>query len=132
MWIGVHGCVYDVTSFLPIHPGGTLIVAASAGLDCSQTFDEVRSDDIYLATHLNPPEVGHTSNPEVASLLGKYFIGYLVPPPKFSSPELTDLYKGTRHISQTWTSAYLNRMDTLPPNIRGITDNNVFRSGHAH
>jgi cytochrome b involved in lipid metabolism len=41
MWLGVHGCVYDVTDFLPIHPGGTLIVAASAGLDCSVTFDEV-------------------------------------------------------------------------------------------
>ncbi|KAJ6566665.1 hypothetical protein B0H19DRAFT_1138343 [Mycena capillaripes] len=78
MWLGVHGCVYDVTDFLPIHPGGTLIVAASAGLDCSVTFDEV----------------GHTSNPEVMSLLGKYFIGYLCPTPTFHSAELADLYNG--------------------------------------
>ncbi|KAG7085882.1 hypothetical protein E1B28_003416 [Marasmius oreades] len=76
MWIGVHGCVYDVTEFLPIHPGGTMIVAGSAGLDASVTFDEV----------------AHTSNPEVMSLLGKYFIGYLMPKPTFQLPEVNDLY----------------------------------------
>ncbi|KAI3609884.1 sulfite reductase flavoprotein alpha-component [Moniliophthora roreri] len=76
MWIGVHGCVYDVTDFLPIHPGGTMIVAGSAGLDASVTFDEV----------------AHTSNPEVMSLLGKYFIGYLMPKPSFQMPEINDLY----------------------------------------
>ncbi|KAF8650910.1 hypothetical protein AX16_005035 [Volvariella volvacea WC 439] len=76
MWIGVHGSVYDVTEFLPIHPGGSLIVSASAGLDASLTFDEV----------------AHTSNPEVMSLLGKYFIGYLTPKPTFQLSELSDLY----------------------------------------
>ncbi|KAG8813411.1 hypothetical protein FRB91_002732 [Serendipita sp. 411] len=76
MWIGVHGSVYDVTDFLPIHPGGTLIVAGSAGIDASVTFDEV----------------AHTSNPEVMSLLGKYFIGYLTPKPTFQTTELSDLY----------------------------------------
>ncbi|KAJ1304872.1 hypothetical protein OPQ81_006006 [Rhizoctonia solani] len=78
MWIGVHGSVYDVTDFLPIHPGGTLIVAASAGLDASVTFDEV----------------AHTSNPEVMSLLGKYFIGRLRPAPTFQSNDLNELRAG--------------------------------------
>ncbi|CAE6432523.1 unnamed protein product [Rhizoctonia solani] len=78
MWIGVHGSVYDVTDFLPIHPGGTLIVAASAGLDASATFDEV----------------AHTSNPEVMSLLGKYFIGRLRPTPTFQSNDLGELRSG--------------------------------------
>ncbi|CUA66574.1 Nitrate reductase [NADPH] [Rhizoctonia solani] len=78
MWIGVHGSVYDVTDFLPIHPGGTLIVAASAGLDASVTFDEV----------------AHTSNPEVMSLLGKYFIGRLRPMPTFQSSDLNELRAG--------------------------------------
>ncbi|KAG8823264.1 hypothetical protein FRC17_009376 [Serendipita sp. 399] len=76
MWIGVHGLVYNVTGFLPIHPGDTLIVAGSAGIDASVTFDEV----------------AHTSNPEVMSLLGKYFIGYLTPKPAFQTPELNELY----------------------------------------
>ncbi|KAB5589320.1 Nitrate reductase [NADPH] [Ceratobasidium theobromae] len=75
MWIGVHGSVYDVTEFLPIHPGGSLIVAASAGLDASVAFGEV----------------AHTSNPEVMSLLGKYFIGRLQPTPSFQLQDLNEL-----------------------------------------
>jgi cytochrome b involved in lipid metabolism len=75
-WIAVHGKVYDVTDFLPIHPGGSLIVTASAGLDVSTTFDRV----------------GHTSNGEVMSLLSSYLIGSLDPLPKFTSPELINLF----------------------------------------
>lgn len=76
MWIGVHGGVYDVTDFLPIHPGGTLIVAASAGLDATKTFDDL----------------AHTSNPEVSSLLSKYFIGHLATKPDYRSSEISQLY----------------------------------------
>lgn len=76
MWIGVHGGVYDVTDFLDIHPGGTLIVAASAGLDATKTFDDL----------------AHTSNPEVSSLLSKYFIGHLATKPEFRSAEISELY----------------------------------------
>ena len=55
----VHGNVYDVTDFLPIHPGGSLIVSTSAGQDCSTFFDRV----------------GHSSDGEVMSLLSNYLIG---------------------------------------------------------
>jgi cytochrome b involved in lipid metabolism len=76
MWIGVHGGVYDVTDFLPMHPGGTLIVAASAGLDATKTFHEL----------------AHDTNPEVSSLLSRYFIGYLGLKPPSSSAEISQLY----------------------------------------
>ena len=76
MWIGVHGGVYDVTDFLPMHPGGTLIVAASAGLDATRTFDDL----------------AHSSNPEVSSLLSKYRIGHLASKPDFRSTEISHLY----------------------------------------
>ncbi|KAF2261865.1 hypothetical protein CC78DRAFT_499454 [Lojkania enalia] len=76
MWIGVHGGVYDVTDFLPMHPGGTLIVAASAGLDATKTFDDL----------------AHTSNPEVSSLLSKYFIGHLAQKPDFRNEEMSYIY----------------------------------------
>lgn len=76
MWIGVHGGVYDVTDFLPMHPGGTLIVAASAGLDATKTFDDL----------------AHSSNPEVSSLLSKYRIGHLVSKPDFRCTEISYLY----------------------------------------
>jgi cytochrome b involved in lipid metabolism len=76
MLIGVHGSVYDITDFLPIHPGGTLIVQASAGLDVSKTFDDL----------------AHTSNPEVMSLLSKYFVGHLATKPEFRSKDISGLY----------------------------------------
>ncbi|VBB80424.1 Putative Sulfite reductase, alpha subunit (flavoprotein) [Podospora comata] len=77
MWIGVHGSVYDVTDFCPMHPGGTLIIKSNAGVDCSKTFDNL----------------AHTNNPEVNSLLTKYFVGQLTPKPDFHGVlELGDLY----------------------------------------
>lgn len=76
MWIGIHGAAYDITDFLPIHPGGTLIVSASAGLDATETFDAL----------------AHTNNAEVSSLLSKYFIGHLSPKPELRSSEISELY----------------------------------------
>lgn len=72
MWIGIHGAAYDITDFLPIHPGGTLIVSASAGLDATETFDAL----------------AHTNNAEVSSLLSKYFIGHIFPKPNLRSSEI--------------------------------------------
>ncbi|EPE02341.1 sulfite reductase flavoprotein alpha-component [Ophiostoma piceae UAMH 11346] len=77
MWIAVHGSVYDVTDFCPMHPGGTLIIRSNAGGDCSESFDNL----------------AHTNNPEVSSLLTKYFIGHLSPKPDFhAQPEVSALY----------------------------------------
>ncbi|ENH71425.1 Nitric oxide synthase, inducible [Fusarium oxysporum f. sp. cubense race 1] len=58
MWIAVHGSVYDITDFCPMHPGGTLIIKSNAGVDCTKSFDNL----------------AHTNNPEVSSLLTRYFI----------------------------------------------------------
>lgn len=77
IWLGVHGSVYDVTDFLPMHPGGTLIIKSNAGVDCSTSFDNL----------------AHTNNPEVSSLLTKYFVGHLTPKPDYHGFEdLSGLY----------------------------------------
>jgi sulfite reductase alpha subunit-like flavoprotein/predicted heme/steroid binding protein len=77
MWIAVHASVYDVTDFCPMHPGGTLIIKSNAGVDCSASFDKL----------------AHTNNPEVASLLTKYFIGHLSTKPDYHGSEvLSSLY----------------------------------------
>ncbi|KAF2790559.1 hypothetical protein K505DRAFT_377429, partial [Melanomma pulvis-pyrius CBS 109.77] len=77
LWIGVHGKVYDVTEFGGMHPGGTNIIKSNAGVDCSRSFD-------LLA---------HTNNPEVSSLLTKYYIGEMTPKPTFlHSEDLSMLY----------------------------------------
>ncbi|OLN85599.1 NADPH oxidoreductase A [Colletotrichum chlorophyti] len=76
MWIGVHGSVYDVTDFCPMHPGGTLIIKSNAGVDCSKSFDNL----------------AHTNNPEVSSLLTKYFVGHLTSKPDYGSVEISALH----------------------------------------
>lgn len=40
-WIALHGKVYDVTAFLPDHPGGAEVVANLAGQDATDAFEEV-------------------------------------------------------------------------------------------
>jgi sulfite reductase alpha subunit-like flavoprotein/predicted heme/steroid binding protein len=77
IFIAVHGSVYDVTDFCGMHPGGINIIKSNAGVDCSKSFD-------LLA---------HTNNPEVSSLLNKYFIGHLTPKPHYQhSEEISMLY----------------------------------------
>ncbi|KAL3420190.1 sulfite reductase flavoprotein alpha-component [Phlyctema vagabunda] len=77
IFIAVHGSVYDVTDFCPMHPGGTSIIKSNAGVDCTKSFD-------LLA---------HTNNPEVSSLLNKYFIGHLTPKPDYHQcEEISMLY----------------------------------------
>jgi cytochrome b involved in lipid metabolism len=109
-WIGVHGAVYDVTDFLPIHPGGSLIVAASAGLDATKTFDDL----------------AHTSNPEVTSLLSKYFIGYMAPKPQLQSAELSSLYDGWQEYLRTCVES----LTTLSFEVKSLMkDDHIWFSG---
>lgn len=43
-WIAVHGHVYDCTSFLKDHPGGTDSILINAGTDCTEEFEAIHSD----------------------------------------------------------------------------------------
>lgn len=91
LWIGVHGKVYDVTDFCPMHPGGTLIIRSNAGVDCSTSFDNL----------------AHTTNPEVSSLLTKYFVGHLTPRPDFHGDEDLDM------LYDLWASYLRSAVETL-------------------
>lgn len=91
LWIGVHGKAYDVTDFCSMHPGGTLIVRSNAGVDCSQSFDNL----------------AHTTNPEVSSLLTKYFVGHLTPKPDFHGEEDLDM------MYDLWSSYLRSTVETL-------------------
>ncbi|TDZ31021.1 Sulfite reductase [NADPH] flavoprotein alpha-component [Colletotrichum spinosum] len=90
MWIGVHGSVYDVTDFCPMHPGGTLIIKSNAGVDCSKSFDNL----------------AHTNNPEVSSLLTKYFVGHLTPKADCGSDDISALH-------DLWSAYLRTAVETL-------------------
>lgn len=102
MWIAVHGNVYDVTDFLPIHPGGKQIISTSAGKDCSSIFDRV----------------GHSSNAEVISLLSNYLIGKLSPIPKFQSETIRTLWG----IWQSYLNSCVQWITTISLELSTLQD----------
>lgn len=56
-WVILYGNVYDVTSFLPSHPGGSKIILQLAGTDATEEYDPI-----------HPPGTLEDSLPESAKL----------------------------------------------------------------
>ncbi|CAI2179633.1 19778_t:CDS:1 [Funneliformis geosporum] len=54
-WVIIHGKVYDLTNFLPEHPGGIKVILNQAGKDATAAFDPIHPLDI-IQKYL-PPEV---------------------------------------------------------------------------
>ena len=44
-WVIIHGRAYDVTEFLPEHPGGPKIILKYAGKDATEEFDPIHPPD---------------------------------------------------------------------------------------
>ncbi|KAJ3570785.1 hypothetical protein NPX13_g5611 [Xylaria arbuscula] len=61
-WVVIHGKAYDVTEFLPEHPGGMKIILKYAGKDATAEFDPIHPPDTldkYLdkSKHLGPVDM---------------------------------------------------------------------------
>ncbi|KAI8064581.1 FMN-dependent dehydrogenase-domain-containing protein [Gongronella butleri] len=55
VWVILHGKVYDLTKFLPEHPGGQKIILKYAGMDATKAFEPIHPPDII--DRFLPPEV---------------------------------------------------------------------------
>ena len=64
VWMSLHGKVYDLTEFLPDHPGSSEILAEAAGRDATDDFEDI----------------GHSD--QARKLLERYQIGELEGPPR--------------------------------------------------
>ncbi|KAI9498144.1 FMN-dependent dehydrogenase-domain-containing protein [Zychaea mexicana] len=53
LWVIIHGKVYDLTNFLPEHPGGQRIILKYAGQDATDAFDPIHPRDI-IDRYLSP------------------------------------------------------------------------------
>jgi L-lactate dehydrogenase (cytochrome) len=67
-WIVVHSKVYDVTSFLPEHPGGSKIILKYAGSDATTAYDEIHAPGILEETLPQDRFVGMLSLEDVETL----------------------------------------------------------------
>lgn len=61
-WVIIHGRAYDITEFLPEHPGGMKIILKYAGKDATEEFDPIHPPDTldkYLdkSKHLGPVDM---------------------------------------------------------------------------
>ncbi|CAM1506756.1 Fc.00g063970.m01.CDS01 [Cosmosporella sp. VM-42] len=62
-WVILYGNVYDVTEFLPSHPGGKKIILKLAGKDATEEYDPVHPPGT-LEENLKPEDILGTVNPE--------------------------------------------------------------------
>ncbi|KAM5348448.1 hypothetical protein ACJ41O_008272 [Fusarium nematophilum] len=68
-WVIVHGKAYDVTEFLPEHPGGQKIILKYAGKDATEEYEPIHPPDTldkYLdaSKHLGPVDMGTVQQEE--------------------------------------------------------------------
>uniref|UniRef100_A0A1D5R4E1 Cytochrome b5 type B n=3 Tax=Cercopithecinae TaxID=9528 RepID=A0A1D5R4E1_MACMU len=75
LWLVIHGRVYDVTRFLNEHPGGEEVLLEQAGVDASESFEDV----------------GHSS--DAREMLKQYYIGDIHPVRTISDPSKHDTCK---------------------------------------
>lgn len=52
-WIALFGFVYDVTDFLPAHPGGQAVLLSAAGKDVTKVWSSLHKKE-WLETYLQP------------------------------------------------------------------------------
>ncbi|KAK3938060.1 FMN-dependent dehydrogenase [Diplogelasinospora grovesii] len=62
-WVVLYGNVYDVTEFLPSHPGGSKIILQLAGRDATEEYDPIHPPGI-LEENLKPEAKLGTIDPE--------------------------------------------------------------------
>ncbi|TGO61964.1 hypothetical protein BCON_0023g00220 [Botryotinia convoluta] len=68
-WVIVHGKAYDVTEFLPEHPGGPKIILKYAGKDATEEYEPIHPPDtldkfLDKSKHLGPVDMGTVEKEE--------------------------------------------------------------------
>jgi cytochrome b involved in lipid metabolism len=82
-WVAVHGRVFDVSSFLSLHPGGAGVILGVVGQDGSDVFEQYHDDDDVLSVL---PLVGVI--PETVSLPSPPPSSHIPSTPASSAPSI--------------------------------------------
>ncbi|XP_078153995.1 acyl-lipid (9-3)-desaturase-like [Carex rostrata] len=64
LWLSIHGLVYDVTKWVPLHPGGDLPLLSFAGRDATDPFLAYHPSSVH--SYLTPYLIGRLSDRKVS------------------------------------------------------------------
>ncbi|TXC04497.1 hypothetical protein FocTR4_00001294 [Fusarium oxysporum f. sp. cubense] len=118
-WVILYGKVYDVTEFLPSHPGGKKIILKLAGKDATDEYDPVHPPGT-LEENLKPENILGEVNPE--TLTDSQSTGENTttqsrdnqPPPMASLMNLDEIEEeATKRISKKAWAYYFSAADDL-------------------
>ena len=118
-WVILYGKVYDVTEFLPTHPGGKKIILKLAGKDATDEYDPVHPPGT-LEENLKPENILGEVNPE--TLTDSQSTGENTtarsrdnhPPPMASLMNLDEIEEeATKRISKKAWAYYFSAADDL-------------------
>jgi L-lactate dehydrogenase (cytochrome) len=70
-WVVIHGKAYDVTDFIPEHPGGPKIILKYAGKDATEEYEPIHPPDtldkyLHQSKHLGPVDMSTVQHEEKA------------------------------------------------------------------
>ncbi|MCJ1258635.1 hypothetical protein MMC24_006468 [Lignoscripta atroalba] len=127
-WVVLYGNVYDVTDFLPRHPGGSKIVLQLAGKDATAQYDPVHPPGT-LEEYLKPKDklgmVDLDTLPKDEAHKEEEYLDN-GPPPLDSLLNLDDIEEvATRQVSRTAWAYYFSAADDL---VSKRLNNEVYRS----
>lgn len=85
LWVVFRGGVYDLTSYAPLHPGGSKLLFDKAGRDCTRDF-----------------EVAHGAhNTRVESMLAPHLVGSVRTLPAAATPAMHAVYRAAVALLDT-------------------------------
>lgn len=66
-WMALHGCVYDLTGFLEVHPGGRAVLEKVLGKDGTKSFQAVHPQSLLQSLPAGVVLIGKLSSPALPS-----------------------------------------------------------------
>ncbi|KAL1955642.1 hypothetical protein VTO42DRAFT_8375 [Malbranchea cinnamomea] len=127
-WVVLYGKVYDVTDFLPNHPGGANIILKLAGKDATEEYDPIHPAGT-LEENLKPEACLGTIDPATvpkSSAKNDQKEERQGPPPMSSLLNMDDIEEvATKQISKKAWAYYYSASDDL---ISKRLNNSVYRS----
>lgn len=127
-WVILYGNVYDVTDFIPHHPGGSKKILQLAGTDATEEYDPIHPPGI-LEENLKPEAKLGTINPDTLPSTKKSPAGESLE--EFGPPDLESLLNldeieevATKQISRKAWAYYYSAGDDL---LSKTYNNTVYR-----